>query len=119
VRLRFLNAPLKEIGLAQMLLLPPGTYQLSTNISGRSLKLPKGLFWTVTCSDGGSLELAHLELPEGSFEQRKLSAEVNVPASGCGLQVLKLGTALIAESWRFRYQGELILHEVRIEKVAA
>lgn len=118
-RLRFLNAPLKEIGLAQQLLLPPGSYQLSANISGRSLKLPKGLFFSVTCADGSRQELARLDLPEGSFEGRRLVAELNVPASGCGLQLLKLDTALIAESWRFRYQGELMLHEVRIEKVTA
>jgi hypothetical protein len=111
--LRFLNAPLKDIGLQQTLLLPPGEYHLSTIVTGRALKLPKGLFWTLECAGGA--EIGRLDLPEGTFEDRRLVTELTVPASGCELQVLKLRTGLIAESWRFRYQGGLSVHDVRIE----
>lgn len=112
--LRFLNAPLKDIGLQQSLLLPPGPYRLSTTVTGSALKLPKGLFWTVACADG--TEIGRLDLPEGTFDDRRLSAELTVPSQGCELQLLKLRTGLVAESWRFRYQGALSVHDVRIEK---
>ena len=51
-RVRFLNAPLRDAGLLQSLLLPPGAYRISTTVSGSSLKLPKGLFFSVSCRGG-------------------------------------------------------------------
>jgi hypothetical protein len=118
-KLRFLNAPLKEIGLQQTILLPPGNYRISTTVTGRALELPKGLFWTVSCATPGKRsELARLDLPEGSFERRTLTADLVVPRD-CKLQALRLATGLIAESWRFRYRGALSIHEIRIEKTAA
>jgi hypothetical protein len=119
-RVRFLNAPLRDSGLQQSLLLPPGAYRISTTVSGRSLKLPKGLFWSVSCRGRTNRDLARLELPEGSFEHRRIVADFVVPAQGgCEIQLLHLVTGMIAESFRFRYQGVLSIHEVRIEKVAA
>ncbi len=115
---RFLNKPVKDVSLQQYLQLPPGNYVLTLTASGRSLKLPKELFWSLGCA-GSTPPLLKLGLPEGSYENQSLSAGFSVAATGCPMQLLKLNTALIAESWRYRYVGVLTMHDIRIERVAA
>ncbi len=115
---RFLNKPVKDVALQQYLQLPPGSYVLTLNASGRSLKLPKELFWSLGCA-GSTPPLLKLGVPEGSYEKESLSAGFSIAATGCQMQLLKLNTALIAESWRYRYVGVLTMHDIKIERVDA
>jgi hypothetical protein len=59
-----------------------------------------------------------LGIPEGSFNNQALSAAF-VVGPGCEMQALKLQTALIAESWRYRYAGVIMMHGIRIERLAS
>lgn len=115
---RFLNKPVKNVSLQQFIQLPPGGYLVTLNASGRNLKLPKELFWSLRCVDSNT-ELLRLAIPEGSFDARLLSAKFTVDPGGCAMQILKLETALIAESWRYRYVGTVTMHDIRIERLAS
>jgi hypothetical protein len=115
---RFLNAPVKEAGLRQSLVLPPGAFRLSIDASAVGLVLPKGLFWKVSCGPSRPVQVAKLDILEGSYQDRRFDVSFTIPDAGCILQQLQLSTEMMAESWRFLYQGELILHAVRIEKAS-
>lgn len=115
---RFLNAPVKNLTLYQYTELPPGPYRLSLLASGRNLKLPKGFFWSLRCLNAPD-NLGRLDIPEGTFHRQNISQEIIVPASGCPLQVLRLEASSIAESWRFRYAGTLVMHKLSIERVSS
>ncbi|TIV88898.1 MAG: hypothetical protein E5V78_03785 [Mesorhizobium sp.] len=112
---RFLNTPVKNTALQQYVELPPGSYRISLVASGRSLKLPKELFWTIMCVDR-TREIARFNIPEGTFNRRSLSQEFSVGPNECPMQLLRLETAAIAESWRFRYMGTLVMHKLNIER---
>lgn len=117
-QIRFLNTPIKDTGLGQILLLPPGDYELAVQASATGLILPKGLFWSLSCGERGK-GIGRLDLTEGSYRGRAFGLKFTVPETGCEVQYLRLVTDLVAESWRFRYQGEITMHSVRLEKVAA
>ncbi|MER9248403.1 hypothetical protein [Mesorhizobium sp. M0590] len=113
---RFLNTPVKGIALEQYVALPPGSYKISLTASARNLKLPKDLFWSIRCVDPAG-EIARFNIPEGTYNRQKLSRDFSVGPAACPLQLLRLQTAAIAESWRFRYVGTLIMHQLSIERV--
>ncbi|MER8376590.1 hypothetical protein [Mesorhizobium sp. M1406] len=113
---RFLNTPVKNAALQQYIELPPGSYRISLTASGRNLKLPKQLFWSIRCADPAS-EIARFNIPEGTFNQQDLSLDFAIGPSACPMQLLRLETAAIAESWRFRYVGTLVMHKLSIERV--
>ncbi|MER9952308.1 tetratricopeptide repeat protein [Mesorhizobium sp. M0047] len=114
---RFLNTPVKNAGLQQYVELPPGSYRISLTASGRNLKLPKGLFWSIRCADPAS-EIARFNIPAGTFNWQHLSLDFAIGTSACPMQLLRLETAAIAESWRFRYVGTLVMHKLSIERVS-
>lgn len=115
---RFLNTPVKNPALQQYIALPPGSYKVSLIASARNLKLPKGLFWSINCVDPVG-EIARFDIPEGTFNRQNLSQDFSVGPAACPMQVLKLATAAIAESWRFRYVGTLIMHKLSIERLSS
>ncbi|MER8474054.1 hypothetical protein NKH23_32710 [Mesorhizobium sp. M1328] len=110
---RFLNTPVKNSALQQYIELPPGSYKLSLIASARNLKLPKELFWSVRCPAG---EIARLNIPEGTFNRQAMSEEFSIGPDACRMQLLRLETSAIAESWRFRYVGTLVMHKLSIER---
>ncbi|MER8462635.1 hypothetical protein [Mesorhizobium sp. M1396] len=114
---RFLNTPVKNAALQQYIELPPGSYRISLTASGRNLKLPKQLFWSIRCADPAS-EIARFNIPEGTFNRQDLSLDFAIGPSACPMQLLRLETAAIAESWRFRYVGTLVMHKLSIERVS-
>ncbi|MEV8663559.1 hypothetical protein AB0V66_31485, partial [Mesorhizobium ciceri] len=114
---RFLNTPVKNTALQQYVELPPGSYRVSLVASGRNLKLPKELFWTIRCVDPAS-EIARFNVPEGTFNRQRLSQEFSIGQDACPMQLLRLETAAIAESWRFRYMGTLVMHKLNIERIS-
>ncbi|RWO13849.1 MAG: hypothetical protein EOS07_02610 [Mesorhizobium sp.] len=112
---RFLNTPVKNTALQQYIELPPGSYKIAMVASARNLKLPKELFWSIRCM-GPAGEIARFNIPEGTFNRQALSQDFSVGSAGCPMQLLKLETAAIAESWRFRYVGTLVVHKLTIER---
>ncbi|MGX5805240.1 tetratricopeptide repeat protein [Bradyrhizobium sp. Arg314] len=115
--LRFLDTPIKNTALQQYIELPPGSYRISLVASGRNLKLPKELFWAIRCVDPVS-EIARFNVPEGTFNRQSLSQEFSVGPAGCPMHMLRLETAAIAESWRSRYIGTLVMHKLSIERLS-
>ncbi|MER8411815.1 MULTISPECIES: hypothetical protein [unclassified Mesorhizobium] len=115
---RFLNTPVKNAALQQYVELPPGSYRISLIASARNLKLPKQLFWSIRCADPAG-EIARFNIPEGTFNRRQLSLDFAIGPGACPMQLLRLETAAIAESWRFRYVGTLVMHKLSIERVSS
>ncbi|WP_287232614.1 hypothetical protein [Mesorhizobium sp.] len=115
---RFLNTPVKNAALQQYIQLPPGSYKVSLAASASNLKLPKELFWSIRCV-GPAGEIARFHIPEGTYNRQALSQEFSVGPTGCPMQLLKLETAAIAESWRFRYVGTLVMHKLSIERLSS
>ncbi|TIN35826.1 MAG: hypothetical protein E5Y10_28935 [Mesorhizobium sp.] len=115
---RFLNTPVKNTALKQYIQLPPGSYKVSLAASARNLKLPKELFWSIRCL-GSAGEIARFNIPEGTYNRQALSQDFSVGPAGCPMQLLRLETAAIAESWRFRYVGTLVMHKLSIERLSS
>ncbi|MER9618587.1 hypothetical protein [Mesorhizobium sp. M0207] len=113
---RFLNTPVKNTALQQLVSLPSGSYKISLIASARNLKLPKGLFWSIRCVDPAG-EIARFNIPEGTYNRQTLSQEFSVGPAACPIQLLTLQTAAIAESWRFRYVGTLVMHKLSVERL--
>ncbi|AZO01421.1 hypothetical protein EJ066_16825 [Mesorhizobium sp. M9A.F.Ca.ET.002.03.1.2] len=116
--IRFFNTPVKNAALQQYIELPPGSYRISLIASARNLKLPKELFWSIRCM-GPAGEIARFDIPEGTYNRQAMSRDFSVGSAGCPMQLLKLETAAIAESWRFRYVGTLIMHKLNIERLSS
>lgn len=116
--LRFLNKPVKGAVLRQYTQLPPGDYQVTVVATGRSLKLPKQLLWSISCVDDRKA-LMTMDVPEGTFTGRTFTGRFRIGMGQCVLQDLRLETALVAESWRHRYAGSLELVSVRVERLAS
>lgn len=115
---RFLNTPVKNTALQQIVELPPGSYKISLTASGRNLKLPKELFWAIRCLDPAG-EIARFNIPEGTYNRQDLSQEFAIGPGACPIQLLRLETATIAGSWRFRYVGTLVMHKLVIERISS
>ncbi|RWF04436.1 MAG: hypothetical protein EOS50_11705 [Mesorhizobium sp.] len=115
---RFLNTPVKNTALQQYIQLPPGSYKISLAASARNLKLPKELFWSIRCV-GPAGEIARFNIPEGTYNRQALGLDFSVGPAGCPMQLLRLETAAIAESWRFRYVGTLVMHKLSIERLSS
>lgn len=105
LRVRFLDSPARPAIVTQNTVLPFGRYRLSVQASATALNAPKGLFWSIKCGKG--ITLAVLQVPPGTFSGTQLQTDLEVPASGCPMQILSLDTEVRTESWRDRYQGEV------------
>jgi hypothetical protein len=113
--LEFNNTPVLNVGVEQYLLLPPGGYGIDLEASAFAARLPKGLVWTVACRGSGK-QLLNLDVPEGDYKDRTIDARFSVP-DDCPIQVLRLRTNAIAESWSERYSGRVLIHALRISVV--
>jgi tetratricopeptide (TPR) repeat protein len=114
LRIRFLDSPAKLGRPAQTLYLPPGDYQLSSTANGTALVLPKALYWRLGCT-GRRDELARLELPEGTYTAKTVTAAFSVPED-CALQSLSIETGIATSSWRDRYGGEILITDVHVSR---
>lgn len=112
---RFLGTPAKLGNVFQTLSLPSGMYQFFATVSGRNLKLPKGLFWEIYCSTTGQ-KLSRAPFEPGSYRDKPITESFAVPATDCPLQTLLLRTGMQATSWNARYHGTAIVHQVRVVK---
>ena len=112
--IQFRDAPVRLGNISQRLALPPGKFYLKTRVSARSLAAPKGLYWQLVCFGKGG-ERVRLSIPDGLYRERSLKAPFTIPQD-CPSQLLVLRTGVRTPSWRARYQGEVIFHEVSIKK---
>ena len=113
--IQFRDAPTKLGNISQILALLPGEYTLSARFTARSLSVPKGLYWDIVCYKNGGRR-ARLSIPEGVYREKQLSQRFSIP-SGCRKQLLVLKTGLQAPSWRARYQGDVIFHEISVKRL--
>lgn len=113
--IQFNGTPVKDMHVRQVLHLPPGNYEFAMDVSAANAKLPKGLFWSLQCLSPAR-ELARLDIPEGSYRGETISAQFELPAIGCPLQVISIHTAVIAESWKDRYSGNVAIRRLHVRK---
>lgn len=113
--IQFNGTPVKDLLVRQMLHLPPGALELTAEVSAANAKLPKGLYWSLRCASPAR-ELARLDIPEGSYRNEAISVRLEVPAVDCPLQIISLHTAVIAESWKDRYLGNVVIRRLQIRK---
>ncbi len=112
---RFLGKPIKRVGLGQYIFLPPGEYRLRAEVQAANLSAPKGLYFNLICVDPRA-GLVRLDVPEGSYRERTLEADFNLPDANCQLLWLDMQTDLIAESFRYAYSGSLSIQNISIDK---
>lgn len=118
MRIRFLGKPVKTIGLSQLVRLPPGSFSITVEYSTSGLKIPKGLYLDLECV-GQRQNAARLEFPERNLIHQQIRRDFKVGPDGCDLFKISLDTDLIAESFRYRYQGTLSFHEIRIDRLVS
>ncbi|MEF2554206.1 hypothetical protein VQ042_23220 [Aurantimonas sp. A2-1-M11] len=118
LRVQFRRKPVKGAIARQVLMLPPGDLELSTESTARSLETPKGLFWEITCS-GSREPLIVMSVEPGRYDHSEVSVRFSVPATGCQTQQLTLSTGVIAPSMRYRYDGSLIVHRISVRQTDA
>tara|TARA_R110000751_G_scaffold172928_3_gene279349 strand:- start:63283 stop:64524 length:1242 start_codon:yes stop_codon:yes gene_type:complete len=114
--LGFLGKPVKNISLSQYIYLPAGKYRLSAETSAYNLKAPRGLYWKLDCINPVET-IARIDIPEGSYRNRMLQTEFDLPDSSCRMTRLQMGTDLIAESFRYPYSGTMRIHEVALRNI--
>ena len=100
--------------LNQLLVLPPGQWQMSYSAKAGQLKNPLGLVWRVTCQTDGRI-LAQSEAMKGQFNWKSMAFDFEVPA-GCWGQKLTLMIPARIPS-QTEISGSLWLDHVEIQRV--
>lgn len=106
LHMRFANAPVRRLSVAQYMRLPPGAYRWDYIVSASDARLPKSLVWRIICAETNRV-LAESTVEPGTYWQKGFQTEVVVPPAGCPLQRLTLSTKAIGENWNDRYGGSL------------
>lgn len=116
MRIRFLNKPVRNIGLRQFVVLPRGDYRFETSYRTVALRAPKGLFWSLSCVTGGP-RMIKLPIREGNNVDIVDEIVFSTGEMDCPVFRLQLETDLIAESFNYRYAGMLAISGVSITRV--
>ncbi len=111
--LRFLDSPVRFSKVLQRIILPPSKFTLKLSYSTQALKTNKPIKFQVECSNKNK-PLASFSFEPGNNEKRQFEIKFEVPASDCELQQLKISNDNFVESWRNRYSGTLLLHNISI-----
>lgn len=115
LRVRFSDSPARPGMVTQALSLPFGHYRLEADLSASALFSPKDLYWRLVCVGGP--ELGRLMIEPGSYAQRNVEVEVDVPDTGCDIQTISLDTEVLTDSWRDRYSGEVLFRRVGLTRL--
>src|SRR5690606_11999775 len=99
----------------QYIKLPPGSYRLAFKVSAFNAVMPKSLLWSLMCVEPSGAIL-QAEIPEGDYRDRIINIDFSVSRE-CPLQMLTLQTRALVESWRNRYKGRVLFHNIRISEV--
>jgi tetratricopeptide (TPR) repeat protein len=108
---RFLNRPATDLRLSQQVLLPAGRYKLIIEADASNLRAPRALFWQLRCNRPAR-QVARLSLDEGSYVGQIF--ETSFEIEDCDSATLSLATEVIAESFRYRYSGQISFRSARI-----
>ena len=111
--LEFQQAPVRDLQVRQYLHLPAGNYALSLHATASAAVLPKGLLWSVRCV-GSNAVFAELPIDQGSYPDHELSVDFSVPPNRCPIQMLRLSTKAVTNSWNDRYHGSLRFDAIKI-----
>jgi tetratricopeptide (TPR) repeat protein len=117
MQIRFLDSPIRLKNLRQTTSIAPGRYELVVDYESDALRMPRPVALALTCA-GAREPLAMAVFEEGSRGLSEAKAAFIVPAEGCLLQELGLRNEDATESWRNRYSGSLLLHSVKVERLA-
>lgn len=112
----FLNTPVNFRGLSQYLYLPPGPFELSLTHSTRGFKSPKPFTLEVRCVQG-TRRISSVEIQQGDAREKTVTTAFSVPVRNCGLQQITFRTDPIVESWRNRFSGTVLVHDVSLRLV--
>lgn len=115
IHIRFVNKPAKHVRVSQYTHIPPGDYILSVTYSSKGLKLPKGLNVELSCSSP-SRNIVQIQIPESDSEHSVVNSEFSINDSTCSIYIVRLSTDLIAESFRYKYNGYIDLESISIKK---
>lgn len=75
---------------AKLMVLQPGTYELSGTVSADTLTTARGMRWRVACAEGDGEQLAETDAYAGTFPARGFAVTFTVPPRGCRAQRLRL-----------------------------
>ena len=112
--MRFFDAPVTRMDVAQTLTLPPGNYRLETRAAAFAARFPKGISWTVRCRSNRRVA-ARLDISEGSYAFHAAITDFSIDGQ-CPVQELQLETGLDMESWQYRYSGSLQFESITIRQ---
>ena len=90
--LRFQGGRVAEIGVGQILLLPPGTYRIAGQVRQEDMQSPRGLEWRLDCLGETPHAVGSAILPNGTQDWGGFAFDVTVPAQDCRAQRLQLAT---------------------------
>ena len=115
VTVAFRDRPVERIGLLQDLSLPAGRYRFATTVSGRRLRAPMGLQWSLRCLRPDR-NVFVLPLREGSYAPSETSVEFDVPED-CRDARLELEPGRPSRSFRNAFSGELNVRAASITRM--
>ncbi len=89
LRLAFDDQRVPTNHLSQLLVLPPGRYQLQGRVRLEDLRSERGLVWSLTCAEDGRALLSS-EAMHGNAPWRSFSAVFEISGDACQAQWLRL-----------------------------
>jgi len=108
----FLDRRIPEAGLSHPLLLAPGHYQITLKARATALRSELGLQWQLVCADPAGV-LARSDPLDGNFGWTRFVLDVEVPATGCPGQWLRLVNP-VPNGAAQRLSGELWVTDVTV-----
>ena len=100
--------------LTQLMVLPPGTWQLNYRAKANRLDSTRGIIWRISCESDGRV-LLETEPMRGQFDWRELKQNFTIPTECSGQRLTLLIPARIPAETQIN--GSLWLDEVRIQAV--
>lgn len=89
-RIEFSNRRVRYRHLSKLLMLPPGSYQLTGMARALDLENERGLVWRLSCAELHKQALGETEPVKGTMDWHPIAASFSVPQSGCRAQWLTL-----------------------------
>jgi hypothetical protein len=91
LRVQFHNTRVPFRHVSQLLLLKPGSYELTGGARSNNFKNARGLQWTVACAGEKNTELGESERIAGTTAWKRFEVAFTVPATqACEAQILRL-----------------------------
>jgi hypothetical protein len=118
LRVQFSGRRVSFANVAQLLLLPPGSYTLAGKVKAEELDTVRGLWWRVFCADDAKNTLAHTELVSGSLPWTDFAVDFQVPDKNCRAQWLQLELPARIPS-ETRIEGQIWYQGLRISQKTA